>query len=119
MKCPADIEGFAHAIAAIVQQQGQHDFSSHRFAHEFSHDGRTVSLCGLVIFLDGDTLVRIKAPDMEIVWQAGPDDRPELPAHVFLQGGMIELERWHARLTRFQTVCDTACPPALKDSGRV
>lgn len=101
----------ANAVAAIVQQHGQHDFPS--YSHDFDDDIRTAVLCGIGVDICNGRAVRIKARDLEVLlensfFQPANDERVARltgqPPLQFIQGTYIELERWHSRLTRFQNV---------------
>ena len=86
-----------HVVATIVQRHGQHDFPS----YEHENDFRTASLCGLTVFFKNGHVIRMKARDMDLVFEMPSSDYDQ---HKFTQGSTIELERWHNRLSRFQTV---------------
>lgn len=123
MKTATRTYDLVQAVSAIVQQQGQHDFPSY-IAGDHVH---TASLCGLSVFIEDSQIIRLKACDMEIIFDSAAhraaNDEMVVTlsgyAHYsFLKGGMIELERWYNRLTRFQSVFRFAPAILAKESRR-
>lgn len=104
------------SVTTIVQQHGQHDFPSYATEDQV----RTATLCGLTVFIENGRVIRIQARDMEMVFDRGANDEHVValsrPVYSFLQGGLIELERWHNRLMRFQTVFGFT-PHAIADQA--
>lgn len=109
MKDTASVNDVIQSVATIVQQQGQHDFPSYNTTND---DTRSAALCGLSVYIRDGRPVRIKARDIDIVLDSRPETANDEPVvnlssymqYSFVQGGIIELENWYARLTRFQSV---------------
>lgn len=105
----AEIHDLAHAVAAIVRRQGQHDFPSYRGDDQV----QTAFLCGLTVFIKNEQIIRIKAPDFDILLGSAAH-RPANDEKVvtladyapckFILGGPAELSLWHSRLALFMRV---------------
>lgn len=97
----------AREMASIIKCQGQRGFSITPEQEE--QNVMSAHLCGMTVYFTDELIVRLSAPDVDVVITPvdDPADKPLADRYQggdFQKGGMPQLEEWHSRLNHLQTV---------------